>query len=259
MSRVRKLASALAVIAAGLATSSPATAAPTGASLEIVRASPTVTLDKYPRSPVYFDVGAYVASVGGSFHLNVTRPGYRSPITVTQVLPGGTRTLPAWVANGWDGMSRFVHYTVTNSSGRLVYKLRTGFCPDGYDLQRVNPSGPLNPTFPEFCGDNPFTLGAVWGIDRGWAVGLDDNAPEIALAIGHYSVTVSIPPRYAALFRIPAGHARTTIAVNVVKAPPCCAARPNTIVSMTARPIAPPRMRMRLNSPLAPGARRCGR
>ena len=172
---------------------------------------------------MYFDVGAYVASVGGSFRLNVTRAGYRSPITVTQVLPGGTRTLPAWVANGWDGMSRFVHYTVRNASGRVVYSLRTAFCPDGFDLQRLNPSGPLNPTFPQFCGDNPFTLGAVWGIDRGWAVGLDDNAPEIPLAIGHYSVTVSIPPRYAALFRIPAAQARTTIAVNVVKAPPCCA------------------------------------
>ena len=72
-------------------------------------------------------------------------------------------------------MSRFVHYTVTDASGRVIYKLRTGFCPDGYDLQRLSPSGPLNPTFPEFCGDNPFTLGAVWGIDRGWAVGLDDN------------------------------------------------------------------------------------
>jgi Lysyl oxidase len=224
MSRVRKFATALVVMAAGLATSSPATAAPTGASLEIVRASPTVTLDKYPGSPVYFDVGAYVASVGGSFRLNVTRNGYRSPIAVTQVLSGGTRTLPAWVANGWDGMSRFVHYTVRNASGRVVYKLRTAFCPDGFDLQRLSPSGPLNPTFPEFCGDNPFTLGAVWGIDRGWAVGLDDTAPSIPLAIGRYSVIVSIPPRYAALFRIPAAHARTTIAVNVVKAPPCCAA-----------------------------------
>ena len=98
------------------------------------------------------------------------------------MLPGGTRTLPAWVDDGWDGLRRFVHYTVRDSSGTVVYKLRTGFCPDGYDLQRLSPSGPLNPTFPEFCGDNPFTLGAVWGIDRGWAVGLDDNAPEIPLA-----------------------------------------------------------------------------
>ena len=104
MSRVRKLASALVVMAAGLAVSSPATAAPTGTSLEIVRASPSVTLDKYAKSPVYFDVGAYVASVGGSFRLNVTRAGYRSPIAVTQVLPnGGTRTLPAWVATAGTG------------------------------------------------------------------------------------------------------------------------------------------------------------
>jgi hypothetical protein len=218
-------------VAAGLTVSSPATAAPTGAGLELVRASPSVTLDKYPGSPVYFDVGAYVASVGGSFRLNVTRAGYRSPIAATQVLAGGgMRPLPAWAGGSWDGLRRFVHYAVRDASGQVVASLSTIFCLDGFDLQRVNPSGPFNPTFPEFCGDNPFTLGAVWGIDRGWAVGLDDNAPELPLRVGHYSVTISIPPRYAALFRIPAAHARTTIAVNVVKAPPCCA------VSRHARP-----------------------
>jgi hypothetical protein len=240
MSRVRKLAAALAVVAVGLTASSPATAAPTGAGLEVVRASPSVTLDKYPKSPVYFDVGAYVASVGGSFRLNVTRAGYRSPIVVTQVFPGGTRTLPAWAGGSWDGLRRFVHYTVRNATGRVIRSLSTGFCPDGYDLQRLNPSGPLNPTFPQFCGDNPFTLGAVWGINRGWAVGFDDNAPEIPLGLGHYSVTVSIPPRYAALFRIPAAHAKTTIAVNVVNAGPCCppGAKPLTR-SASAPTIAP--------------------
>ena len=52
MHPARTLASALAVTALGLAVSSSATAAPPGAGLELLRASPSVTLDKYPGSPV---------------------------------------------------------------------------------------------------------------------------------------------------------------------------------------------------------------
>src|SRR5581483_1171666 len=42
--------------------------------------------------------------------------------------------------------------------------------------------------------------------------------------LGSYAVTVSIPPRWATLFHISAARAHTTIAVDVVKAPPCCGA-----------------------------------
>jgi hypothetical protein len=62
----------------------------------------------------------------------------------------------------------------------------------------------------------------VWGLDRGWAVGLGDSAPSLPLRLGTYSMTISIPPRYTRLFGIAAAHARTTVAVKVVKAPPCC-------------------------------------
>ena len=84
----RTLVSALAVMALGLLASAPATAAPSGGRLELLRASPSVTLDKYPGSPVYLDVGAYVAAVGGPFQLNATRAGYRSPIRVRQIAAG---------------------------------------------------------------------------------------------------------------------------------------------------------------------------
>ncbi len=221
MHRVRNLASAIAVAAVALAaSSSPAAAGSPPGQLELIRASASITLDKYQGSPVYLDVGAYVASVGGSFRLDVTRAGYRSPIRVREA---GGPTLPAWADGGWDGLRRFVRYTVRDSSGAVVWSGAATFCPDGYNLQRLDPSGPLNPTFPQFCGDNPFTLGAVWGIDRGWAVGLDDTSPSLPLKIGSYSVTVAIPARYAEIFHIPAAQAATTIAVKVVKAPPCCA------------------------------------
>jgi hypothetical protein len=218
----RTLVSALAVTALGLLASSPATAAPSGGRLELLRASPSVTLDKYPGSPVYLDVGAYVAAVGGPFQLNATRAGYRSPIRVRQIAGGESRALPAWVDDGWSGLRRFLRYTVRNAAGNVIWSGSATFCPSGFNMQRLNPSGPANPTFPQFCGYNPFTLGDVWGLDRGWAVGLGDTAPSIPLRVGTYSMTVTIPPRYTRLFGIAAAHARTTVAVKVVKAPPCC-------------------------------------
>jgi Lysyl oxidase len=222
MHRSRILAAALAATAVTLCASGPATASAPPGRLGLIRAAGSITIDRYPGSPVYLDVGAYVASRGGAFRLNVTRASYRSPILVSQA---GRGDLPAWAGGSWDGLQRFIHYAVRDSGGNLVWSASEPFCPDGFNLQRVDPSGPLNSTFPGFCGDNPFTLGAVWGIDRGWAVGVDDNAPSLPLKLGSYAVTVSIPPRWAKLFHIPAASARTTIAVQVVKAPPCCGAK----------------------------------
>ena len=221
MHRSRILAAALAVTAVALTASGPATASAPQGRLELLRASGSITIDRYPGSPVYLDVGAFVASVGGPFRLDVTRSGYTSPIRVSQA---GRGPLPGWAGGSWDGLQRFIHYPVRDSGGAVVWSGSEQFCPDGYNLQRVDPSGPLNPTFPGFCGANPFTLGAVWGIDRGWAVGVDSTAPSIPLKLGAYSVMVSIPPRWARLFHIPSASARTTIAVKVVKAPPCCGA-----------------------------------
>jgi hypothetical protein len=225
MHRARPVLIALAVTAIGLAASAPGAAAAPGGRLELIRAAPSVTIDKYPGSPVYLDVGAYVAAVGGSFQLNVTRANYHSPIRVRQVGGGGSRLLPRWVDDSWSGLRRFLKYTVRDSSGKLIWTGNATFCPAGFNMQRVDPSGPANPTFPQLCGYNPFTLGDVWGLDRGWAVGLGDSAPSLPLRLGKYSMTVSIPPRYAHLFAIPAAHARTTVAFTVVKAPPCCGSK----------------------------------
>ena len=208
--------------------------------LGLIRAAGSITIDRYPGSPVYLDVGAYVASSGGAFRLKVTRASYGSPIRVSQA---GRGELPAWAGGSWDGLQRFIHYRVRDSGGNLVWSGSEPFCPDGFNLQRLDPSGPLNPTFPGFCGDNPFTLGAVWGIHRGWAVGVDDNAPSLPLKLGSYSSTVSIPPRWVKLFHIPAASARTTIAVQVVEAPRRAAARRPAIAALR-RP-APRRWRRR--------------
>ena len=142
----RTLLCTLAVTALALVASSPAGATATGSGgrLELLRASASVTLDKYPGTPVYLDVGAYVASVGGPFQLNVTRAGYRSPIEVRQIAGGESRALPAWVDDGWSGLRRFLRYTVRNSAGAVIWSGSATFCPSGFNMQRVDPGGPAN-------------------------------------------------------------------------------------------------------------------
>jgi hypothetical protein len=151
-----------------------------------------VTLDRYPGTPVYLDVGAYVAAVGGPFQLNVTRAGYTSPIEVRQIAGGESRRLPAWVNDGWTGLRRFLHSTVRDPTGAVI------------------------------CGYNPFPLGDVWGARsrRGRRPGRLGAVP--ATAARQLLDDDLDPPRYTRLFGISAAHARTTVAIKVVKAPSCC-------------------------------------
>ncbi|MGN6377354.1 MAG: lysyl oxidase family protein [Gaiellales bacterium] len=205
-----------------LAAAAPAAAAGSGTShLGLITASHSVQLYKYGNQPVYLDLGVYMGDSGAPFQLNVARPRYSKPIQVSQIVEDRSDPLPSWTVTNWFGLSQFLHYTIRSSSGQVVAQRGAEFCPNSFDPQRIDPSGPLNPTFPQFCGGNPFTVGQVWGVNRGWAVNLGEQAPSVQLPLGSYSVTIAVDPRYAALFHIPQAEASTMISLSVVKPPPC--------------------------------------
>ena len=218
--RTALAASALAVVCL-IPAGSAAAASAKPPHLRLFAASSQVTIEKFGRGPVQLGVGAYLASLGGDFQLNVARHGYRSPIGVTQVIGGQRRALPATVAHGWDGIAAFVNFTVSSASRGVIASRTTSFCPNDWNRQRVDGSGPLTPRYPQFCGTNPFTLGSVWGIDRGWAVGLDGSAPAVRLPVGTYTVKVSLAPAYADMFGVAAADASTTVTVHVTRGQPC--------------------------------------
>ena len=83
---------------------------------------------------------------------------------------------------GGTGSPGFVTFTVSSASRGVIASRTMTVCPNDWNRQRVDGSGPLTPRYPQFCGTNAFTLGSVWGIDRGWAVGLDSSAPGGAAA-----------------------------------------------------------------------------
>jgi hypothetical protein len=209
--------------------------------LRLFVATSSATIEKFGRGGVQIAVGAYLGASRGDFRLDVQRAGYRSPVTVTQVIGTQRRALPASVAHGWDGVAGLVTYTISSASRGVIATRTMNVCPNDWNRQRVDGSGPLASRFPQFCGTNPFTLGSVWGIDRGWAIGLDSSAPTVRLPVGTYVVTVALAARYAELFGVPPAAASTTVTVHVVKPPPC----PPSCGGAEARSrshVAPPRL-----------------
>jgi hypothetical protein len=245
MSRVRALALCVAAALGAVASAAgPAAATVTARPhLRLFAATPTVELDKYGPGPIPLDLGVFLSSTGADFRLDVTRAGYTSPVQVAEVVGEWHRILPASVDNGWNGLARFLHYTVTTAAGTPVTIHGATLCPNDWNRQRVDGSGPLIPRFPPFCANNPFTLGAVWGIDRGWAIGLSSSAPFVRLAPGAYDIKVWIDPVYTALFSIPAADASVTVRANVVDlsggARPHAAAHPRPAAA-TATPSSAP-------------------
>jgi hypothetical protein len=241
MPRLRTALAASAVAVVCLIPAGSAAASARSPHLRVFAASSNVTIEKFGRGPVQLGVGAYLAAMGGDFQLDVARPGYRSPIGVTEVIGGRSRALPVAVAHGWDGIARFVNFTVSSNSRGVIASRTMNFCPNDWNRQRVDGSGPLTPRYPQFCGTNPFTLGAVWGIDRGWAVGLDSAAPAVRLPVGTYTVRVSLARAYAEMFGVAAADASTTVTVHVKRGltcPPSCGGE----LTHHNRGVAPPRL-----------------
>ena len=221
--RLRAMAVTLAIGLAAISTiSAPAAgAAGTPPTIRLVAGANTVTLKRPPGRRAYLDIGAYLASIGGAFEIWASRSDYDTPVSVSQVVRSAgtlsTHPLPAWVETDWLGLSKFVHVTVTDADGTVVLDRYHSLCPGAGELARVNDDGPDVATYPQFCGGNPFTLGAVWGIDSGWAsnvfgYGTNDSikGPD-----GRYTATVSIAPEYQTLFGVAPSDASVSVDVRV--------------------------------------------
>jgi len=194
----------------------PAVAAPAPPTIGLLAAQSEISVTRPPNGPIQVDPGIFVTATGGPFELAVSRDGYADPITISQVIGSHHVPLPGDILSGWFGLARFLHVTVRDDQGNVVKGSTETFCPNSYDPQRFGPGGPDQPTFPQFCSSNPFTLGMRWGIDQDWAANLFDfgrlrfRGPD-----GHYSVTVTIGDRYVRLFGIDPPAATATVGITV--------------------------------------------
>jgi hypothetical protein len=224
--RLRLAASAALVALSVLLAFAPAAAAQ-APSVELLGPDRPRSATPY-RGRVGLDLGVLVASTGGDFRLHVNRPVYWLPPVATQVDAGTgalLRTLPSQALSGFRGLGGFLVVSARTPGGKLVARRRLDFCPNTYDRQRVNDSGPQLPHYPFGCGSSsPFVQGMVWGIEPGWSVGILGEGEEsswfdgsIGLRPGRYAVTFAIAPLFRSLLEVPEERAKATVTLTVRK------------------------------------------
>lgn len=224
LKRAAFAAGAALTVVAAVAGSAPgagaAPASPAGTpKLKLVAASKAVTADRYEgNSGVYLDLGTYVTVDNAPLELKVTRKSYKDPIVAQQILRNGskvtTKTLPAGLVKDFSGLPDFLEVSIKNAAGVEVQKSKSNFCLNNAS-GRLRPDAPATSHYPESCSTNPFTLGSVWGVEKGWAANTSafDYDRPVDLAAGEYTVKVGVAKKYRDLFGIPDD--RPTIALTV--------------------------------------------
>ena len=225
---VRRTARSLLIVAAvastALAGAVPAEAAARPA-LTLEASRSTVTVYRYTDDGDTFmagDLGVYVvADRKQAFEVRSERKDYDSAIRATLVRKGHDRPLP--VPADFTGLTDFSRTTFTNAKGKVVASSTATFCPNVYAPVRRTPKAPATSPYPQGCYGNPYSLGAVWGVQAGYAASLsgfdgyegDGSLPD--LAPGTYTATTAVTPAYRLALRIPDAQAQATVKVTVVK------------------------------------------
>lgn len=194
--------------------------------LRLIAAQKEIVVGQYGKGKVFFDPGIWVASLGAAFQINVSRAPYGAPERATQVIRTSDGTvsqpLPSWLLAGWNGLGHFLHVTITNPKGQIIHTRSLTFCPNGYDLAKATPDSANTSPFPLQCAaGDPFAVGEVWGLARGWAADAVGYQAYYLPAGTTYRLTETIGPRYAALFGISPRHATATVKIKVVPSKDC--------------------------------------
>ncbi|MFF7776307.1 lysyl oxidase family protein [Streptomyces tanashiensis] len=212
---------AMAVTVGFMAATPEQAKAATGPKLSLIAATGSVTLTSWKEEPgVYLDLGTYLTAEGTPLELKVTRKSYKDPVTITQtVFEGGrtkAKTLPQGTVKDFSGLPGFAEITVTDKTGKVVVSRAESFCPNNAS-GRVRPDAPSTSKYPESCPTNPFTLGSVWGVEKGWAANTYAGAytQPVKLAAGTYTAKVRVAKKYRDVFGI--ADKPATVKVTIVE------------------------------------------
>jgi hypothetical protein len=218
----------------------PAASAGQGPELKLIASVRTIDAASYGKgrnAVVFFDPGIWLGSLHSAFQLDVKRASYAEPLTVTQAIKstsGATvarRPLPASILDSWNGLKDFLYIVVRTKKGKIVDRRSLAVCPDSYETSRTNPGSAVTSNYPEECSPgDPFGIGEVWGIARGWAIDPISFLLYRELKVGTYKVTVSIARKDRAVFGISARDATARVTLKVVSPSDCdgvvvCAAK----------------------------------
>ena len=193
----------------------------------LVTASSTAELAVYTEeeedwSFMELDLGVHAAAGRQPFEIRAVRTSYDKPIEATRVTPDGTHALPSGLVADLSGLTDFATVTLKDSRGRTVLSKSLDFCPNGW-AQRISKDAPIDSHYPMECAFNPYSLGGVWGIQRGYAVPLlgedgyvDSDEMDLPKP-GRYRAEVKVNSAYAKALRIPPSSTTARLRVKVVK------------------------------------------
>ncbi|MBY6307402.1 lysyl oxidase family protein [Streptomyces clavuligerus] len=206
----------------------PERAAATQPEIRLMAAAPSVELTRYEGEPgeppgISIDeLGAFLTVRGAPLEFRAQRtPDYQRPITVRQIIRTGgkvtVKTLPQGLVKNFLGLPDFTETTFTDAKGRVVASQKAPFCPNNASA-RVEPGGEPERTYPDGCPSDPFTLGSVWGVHRGWATDAVDSEhiSRLDLPVGTYTAKISVTKRYRDLLAV----ADRPLKVKVTVLPP---------------------------------------
>jgi hypothetical protein len=202
---------------AGVGVASAATAPPP---LAFVVATPNVTAERYTDGDyvyLYLDLGANLIAGQDPFEIRAARKSYADPIVAQQIVGKRAKALPAGMITDFTGLKDFTSITIKDKAGATVKSYQTNFCPNSYESARTRPDAPPANPYPTGCnGYNPFTLGAVWGIQAGWnaTIGSRPDSEDFDIPVGDYSVTVTVNPAYVDFFKIKNATAQLNLKVE---------------------------------------------
>ncbi|WP_203861861.1 lysyl oxidase family protein [Plantactinospora mayteni] len=219
-----------------LFSSAPGGAAPSSASgLRLVVGAASVTLDRIQVAPGVvipprLDLSTFIRADGLSFQVRAVRSSYDKPVTATQVINQGGRTvqrpLPSGLVQDLSGLTNFFHITLTNAAGVIALDRDQTFCPNSAAVA-ARPDAVQNSSFPTACATNPFALGALWGINTGWAAPVNSSEtfrPDIPN--GEYTATISVNEPYRGFLDMPAEVKVVHVTVRTISQGPVTPAGP---------------------------------
>lgn len=226
--RYGAVAATLALTAAGVGVAQAATTPPP---LSFVAATGQVTAERWNYDgEIYlsFDLGLHVVAGKDPLEIWARRTGYDKPITAERyVVQNGKKkkvALPAGLVENFNGLKDFLSISIADQAGNVVTEYRTPFCGNSWSSARTRPDAPATNPYPATCGGyNPFTLGAVWGVQAGWNAEIPDepdysNGQPFDLPVGRYTATATVNPVYRDLFGMPKDQGTATVEVTVVDA-----------------------------------------
>ena len=231
----RPLLSALACLglaATGLAATTPTTASAAGSSTAAATASAARSADA--RLELFAPAKADAYSEGGrvypAFGLRVTAPvsnveiwshrtSWDQPIISEVRTPTGSTPLPAGSLKDFSGIDGFIVLKVRKASGgKPVVRRKLDACLASTG-ERIEPAAAPTSPYPKWCPYNPYTVGSVMGVQKGWASNIFESTGirPLPLAAGKYVVESSVARKYWKAFGLTEQTAVQTTRMKVVE------------------------------------------